>query len=197
MKKKNKKNILIINANPKINSFGESLSKEYAKGAKEVGNKIKTLNLKELKLERHLKDTHETAPKLSNDLLEARKLLSWADHLVFVYPIWWGSAPAILKEFFETLFTSGFAYQYSQDKKIPVGLMGGKSARIIATMDSPKIYFKLFGELDFKLMKKYIFNFCGIKPVKKSYFGSVKMSTEGTRNSWAYDAYEIGKKEFK
>lgn len=34
---------------------------------------------------------------LEPDLQEAQKLIAWADHLVFVYPNWWGGMPALLK----------------------------------------------------------------------------------------------------
>lgn len=54
-----------------------------------------------------------------------------ADELVFVFPIWWGDAPAILKNFIDCNFHSGFAFRYENGR--PIGLLKGKSARIIAT----------------------------------------------------------------
>ena len=166
MNKKDKKNILIIKANPKLNSFGEALADEYKKGAKEVGNNVKELSLRELKLERHLKDTHELQPKLSKDLLEARKLISWADHLVFTYPIWWGTAPAILKQFLETMLTPGFAFQYPP-KGLPVGLMKGKSASILReefpelktklpTLWTRSSFISTVGSVSLDVVKQYI-----------------------------------------
>lgn len=196
MKKRNKKNILVIKANPKVNSYGEALANEYIKGAKESGNKVKEISLRELKLERYLKETHETTPKLTKDLNETRKLIGWADHLVFQYPIWWGTFPALLKEFFEIIFTSGFAFQYQSGKSIPQKLMKDKSARLIVTMDAPKIFTLLVGNKDYKLMKTNVLGFCGIHPVKKSYFHRVRKSTEGQKNAWLYNMYELGKKEF-
>ena len=35
-----------------------------------------------------------------------------ADEVIFVFPIWHVNVPAILKNFFDTVFTSGFAYRY-------------------------------------------------------------------------------------
>jgi putative NADPH-quinone reductase len=54
-----------------------------------------------------------------------------ANELVFIFPIWWGDAPAILKNFIDCNFHSGFAFRYENGKS--VGLLKGKSARIIAT----------------------------------------------------------------
>ena len=37
-------------------------------------------------------------------------------------------------------------------------------------------------------------NFCGIKPVKRTYFGSVKVSTEVQRKKWLLKAEQLGSK---
>lgn len=42
--------------------------------------------------------------ELEEDLVKAQELIRWADHLVFVYPIWWGTMPAVLKGFFDRVF---------------------------------------------------------------------------------------------
>jgi NAD(P)H dehydrogenase (quinone) len=75
------------------------------------------------------------------DVLKAQELITWANHLVFVYPTWWAGLPALLRLFFEMVFSPGFAFKYHDrmGKKI-VGwdkLLTGKSARIISTMDAP------------------------------------------------------------
>lgn len=45
--------------------------------------------------------------ELEEDLVKAQELIRWADHLVFVYPIWWGTMPAVLKGFFDRVFLPG------------------------------------------------------------------------------------------
>ena len=196
---KSKKNILVIKAHPALNTFNEALADEYIKGAKESGNKIKEISLRELKLAKYLKHDHRTSVKLSPDLINAQKLIKWADHLVFSYPIWWGTCPALMKEFIEIIFVPGFALEYPKEKKgLPVGLLKGKSARLIVTMNTPIPIYKIFlGDPNGKLMIKGTLNFCGIKSVKKSYFGPVKKVTQGTKDAWIYKAYETGKAEFK
>ena len=39
-------------------------------------------------------------PKLSKSTLKFQKMIKGADRLVFIYPLWWGTPPAILKGFF-------------------------------------------------------------------------------------------------
>ncbi|MDF1682821.1 MAG: NAD(P)H-dependent oxidoreductase [Patescibacteria group bacterium] len=36
--------------------------------------------------------------------LEIQEKISWADELIFIFPIWWGDMPAIMKNFFESNF---------------------------------------------------------------------------------------------
>jgi putative NADPH-quinone reductase len=190
--------ILIINAHPKKNSFVESLSKSYAKGAKEAGHKIKYLNLREIGLKKYFDFDHSKKLKLSPELEKAQKLITWADHLIFAYPIWWATAPALLKIFIEISFQSGFAFKYLPAKNgIPQWkkLLEKKSARLITSMDSPPIFYKLvYGDPSKKMMKTNL-NFCGIKPIKTSYFGSVKMASKEQKRKWLKKIYQIGLKE--
>lgn len=194
----NSKKILVIKAHPKENSYCNDLGEKYVTGAKKAGHEIKVLNLTELNLEKFIKCTHEDKPKLPKDLLKSQELITWANHLVFVYPTWWASPPSLLKVFFETVFHSGFAFKYKESKGfIPKWdkLLPNKSARIMVTMDSPPFYYKYFvGDPGYKTLKD-ILNFCGIKPVHKKYFGSVKMSSENQRKKWLEEAYKIGFKE--
>jgi putative NADPH-quinone reductase len=106
--------------------------------------------------------------------------------------------PALLKVFIEMVFSSGFAYKYKEsprrvtwEKKLK-----GKSARILTTMDAPVWYYKwVVGDPSFKMMRKGVLNFCGVKPVYKNYFGSVKMSSKKQRKKWLEKIYKVGLNE--
>ena len=56
-----------------------------------------------------------------------RILISQADHLIFVYPVWWYSVPAILKGFFDRVLASGFAY--TSEVKLPKVLFGSATLK--------------------------------------------------------------------
>ena len=49
---------------------------------------------------------------LSPEQIAIQEKITTADELVFVFPIWWVNMPAILKNFFDTILTGGFAFQY-------------------------------------------------------------------------------------
>jgi NAD(P)H dehydrogenase (quinone) len=189
------KKILVIKSHPKENSFCNALTDKYIDGAEKSDSEIKILDLKELSLEKFIKYEHEKNPKLSPDLLNAQKLIKWANHLVFTYPTWWATPPALLKVFFEMVFEPGFTHKYHKSSGIfPKWdkLLFGKTARIIVTMDSPPWYYKLFaGDPGGKMMKD-IMGFTGVKLLKKHYFGSVKMSSKEKRGDGWKKCVKLG-----
>ncbi|KAG2469836.1 NQO1 dehydrogenase, partial [Polypterus senegalus] len=50
--------------------------------------------------------------KLSNDIMEEQKKIKAADLIVFQFPLYWYSVPAILKGWFDRVLTQGFAYTF-------------------------------------------------------------------------------------
>lgn len=64
-----------------------------------------------------------------------QKKIKWADELVFIFPVWWGNMPAILKNFIDTNFWAGFAYKFQKWHTIPIKLLEWKTAKIYTTCD--------------------------------------------------------------
>jgi NAD(P)H dehydrogenase (quinone) len=192
--------ILVLNCHNRENSFCTALAKTYEEGASSSGHDLKILNVRDLELEKYLRYGHDKRFEPEGDVLKAQNLISWCDHLVFIYPTWWAGLPALMRLFFEMVFSPGFAFRYhdrmgknivSWDK-----LLKGKTARIISTMDAPPWYYRwIIGDPAGKIMKKGILEFSGIKVVKATYFGSVKLSTEKKRETWLKKVLNIGKKE--
>lgn len=46
----------------------------------------------------------------SPDVIEEQRRLLWADNVIFQFPIWWYSMPAILKGWVDRVYAAGFAY---------------------------------------------------------------------------------------
>ncbi len=188
-------NVLIINGHPGKNTFNHALVDAFIKGTKKSNADIKTLEVSDMNLKLDMIGYDKEQP-ISENIKQAQEMVSWADHLVWIYPTWWATVPAMLKAFFEQVFISGFAFKYKKSKHFVKWdkYLEGKSAQIISTMDSPPWYYRLLiGDPGFKTLKD-IMNFCGIKPVKKTYFGSVKVSTEKQRQKWLEKAEQLGSK---
>ncbi|OXM85794.1 NAD(P)H-dependent oxidoreductase [Paenibacillus rigui] len=107
-------------------------------------------------------------------LAKYREQLLWADKIVFVYPIWWGRPPAMLMGYIDKMFASGFAYKETGGL-LPEGLLKGKSAVCVSTMQGPALYPLFWLNNAHKvLMRKALLQYVGIRKVTFFEFGSME-----------------------
>jgi putative NADPH-quinone reductase len=131
--------------------------------------------------------------ELEPNLLDAQEKIKWATHLVWIYPVWWGSLPALLKGFIDRVFLPGFAFQKRENSVWWDKLLTGKSARIISTLDQPAWYYWLvYREPSNNAMKKLTLQFCGIHPVKVTSIGPLRLSKEAYRLNWLKKIEQLG-----
>jgi NAD(P)H dehydrogenase (quinone) len=177
--------ILIINGHPNHQSFNFGIVEAYLKGAKSAGAEIKEIVIADLNFNPNLQFGYQKRTELEPDLLESWEKIQWADHLVWVHPVWWGGLPAIMKGFIDRLFLPGFAFQYRENSSLWDKLLKGKTAHIITTLDQPGWFYRFyFRRPSVNQLKRSILQFCGISPVKVSYIGIVKNSTPEMREKW-------------
>ena len=177
--------ILIINGHPDTDSFCMALHQSYKKGSLDSGKEIKELILSELVFNPILMYGYRKRTELEPDLLDAFEKIKWADHIVWIYPTWWASVPALLKGFIDRLFLPGFTFEYQDNSPFPKKLLTGKTSEIISTMDSPIWYYKwIVGDIGGKLIRKNVGAFCGIKNKRTTYLAVVKTSTPEKRSQW-------------
>jgi putative NADPH-quinone reductase len=188
------KNILIINGHPNPHSFCYALANAYYKGASETSTQVKLVHLTHLQFDPVLQFGYEKKMELEPDLIEIQKDIEAADHLVFIYPNWWGTMPALLKGFFDRVFTPGFAFKYSDKSKFPEKLLKGRSARVVVTMDTPPWFNSLFfRSLGHRVTRNRILEFCGIKVKGIMSLGPVKGSTLESRQKWLAQVELLGR----
>jgi len=188
--------ILLINGHPSNESFCYALSQAYKQGAQSAGAEVREIHVGELKFSPNLAHGYRKITELEEDLLKAQASLKWAEHLVFVYPTWWGTMPAMLKGFIDRTFLPGFAFKYRDNSPWWDRLLTGRSARMIVTMDAPFWFFQLmYGKPGHNAMKKMVLEFCGIRPVKITSFGSVKNSSDKRRNGWLEKVSRLGREQ--
>jgi putative NADPH-quinone reductase len=187
------KNILLILGHPNKQSFCAALAESYKQGALSSGATVTELFVADLQFDLSLWRGGERITQLEPDVVRAQKLILQADHLVFVYPTWWGTMPAILKGFIDRVFIAGFAFKYREKSILWDKLLKGRTARVIVTMDAPPWYYRLMtGSPGHRAMKRATLKFCGIRPVRISSFGSVKKSTPEKRQQWLEKARRCG-----
>lgn len=189
------KRILIINGHPNKDSFNFGIVAAYKKGALASQAEVKEIVVSALQFSPNLKFGYQKRTDLEPDLLDAWEKIKWADHLIWVHPVWWGGLPAITKGFIDRLFLPGFAFQYRENSVWWDKLLVGKTAHIITTLDQPSWYYWFaFGRPSVNQLKKSTLEFCGIKPVKVTYIAVIKGSKEETRKKWLEKVEKLGKK---
>lgn len=187
------KRILMIVGNPKRDSLCHALGEAYANGARGKGHVVRQLKLGELQFDPVLRDGYDQSQNLEPDLLEAQRLIHWAEHLVFVYPVWWGGIPALLKGFFDRVFLPGFAFKYRNRSQLWDKLLSGRSADLLVTLDTPPWYFRwIYGAPAHRQMTRTILGFCGIKTRRLTEFAPVRPSSEEQRQTWLRKAETLG-----
>lgn len=187
------KKILIIDGHPNKDSLCYSLAEAYLQGAAESGAEVKKLRLMDLSFNPILLYGYQKRTELEPDLLNALDLLKWADHLVWVHPVWWSGVPAIVKGFLDRLFLPGLTYNTIPNSVMLEGLLKNKTAHIIATLDQPAWFYRFyFGAPSEKQLKSSL-KLCGVKTKKMSYFGIVKTSTEEKRKLWIEQVKQYGR----
>jgi NAD(P)H dehydrogenase (quinone) len=186
--------ILIINGHPDKESFCFNLAETYKMGAEKTGASCRLIHLNDLDFNPNLQYGYRLRMELEPDLLEVQQDLLDSDHLVFIYPTWWGTYPAILKGFIDRVFLPNFAYKSRKNSLSMEKLLKGKSARLIVTMDSPKWYYSMvYKSPGHNSMKNGILKFCGIKPVKITTLGPIKSSDYNKRKRWIDKVERIGR----
>lgn len=193
-----KKNIALIIGHPDNESFNFALAAAYKRGAENSGAEVREIVIRDLDFKPNLQFGYRKRTELEPDLIKSQETLKWADHLVWVYPVWWGATPAIMKGFLDRVLLPGFAFKKRDGSVWWDKFFTGKSARLISTLDQPAWFYKFVnGAPSDKAMKKLTMNFIGVNSVKITSIGPLRLSKEQFRNKWLTKVEELGKRDSK
>lgn len=185
--------ILIINGHPDKESYNHALAASYKKGAIASAAEVREVNICELSFNPNLEFGYRKRMELEPDLIKAQESIKWADHIVWVYPVWWGSVPAIMKGFLDRVLLPGFAFKKREGSVWWDKFLTGKTSRIICTMDQPTWYYRwLNGKPSHTAMKKLTMNFIGIKKVRITSIGPLRLSKDDFRSKWLHKVEKLG-----
>ncbi len=177
--------ILIVLGHPRGDSLCAALAEAYCHGAAAAGADVRMIAAGELDF---LPDVITPSPRqqpLEPDLEQAKEAIAWAEHLVFVYPSWWGTMPAVLKGFLDRVLLPGFAFEDDPVENRYEPLLTGRTGQILTTMDTPPwVYRWIYGRPGHNAMRRATLGFCGIRPVRVTAFGPVKGAAAERRQGW-------------
>ncbi|MEM8965655.1 MAG: NAD(P)H-dependent oxidoreductase [Bacteroidota bacterium] len=189
------KQVLVINGHPDKQSFNWALAQAYTDGARKTDSTIWQLNITDLKFNPNLSFGYRQKTELEPDLLDAIDKLQKADHIVWVFPMWWYGYPALMKGFIDRTFLPDITFQPVEGKAFPKKLLKGKTSRIIVTADTPRWYDYLFMKSPtINQFKKGTLQFCGVSPVKVTYIAPIKHSSLAFRSKWLKKVFLLGER---
>lgn len=175
---------LLILAHPRRDSLCGALFDACAGGARHAGVECRELILSEMRFD---PDVHAVSPEqqpLEPDLVRAQRDIAWAEHLVFVYPTWWGTFPALLKGFLDRVMTPGFAFRHIANDKWDK-LLAGRTADLITTMDTPPLIYRfVYRAPGHQALARATLGYCGLRTARVEIFGPVIASSSAQRNLW-------------
>lgn len=188
------KRVLVVLGHPSNQSFSAALGSAYITAARAVGHEVQVLALGELEFDPVLRDGYQRVQALEPDLQNAQALIRWAEHLVFVFPIWWGGIPALMKGFLDRVLLPGFAFKYRSNSPFPEKLLKGRSADLLVCMDTPPWYYRWVQRMPgLEQMRRTTLGFCGIRPQKTLTFGPIISSNTVQREAWLQQARRLAR----
>ena len=181
----------VIYAHPNPNSFNGAILNQVIKALEDGKHFYDVIDLYRDRFDPVLLfDEKKRRSDMNRDpeTAEYRRIVKNADHLIFIYPLWWGGMPAIMKGFIDRVFAAGEAYTYQG--KLPKGLLKARTASVYYTADAPSWYLRFWQrDADWVTVKDVMLKFCGVRRVRRLLFAGVKDSSDGKRTQWLDRVY--------
>ncbi len=190
------KRIFIWVGHPKRTSLCGGLADAYEAGARIGGVEIRRMDLSAMSFDMAGFSGHgDDMLPLEPDLEAWQDGISWADHLLFIHPYWWGALPAKAKAVLDRALAPGFGFQYRGKGTAWDKLLIGKTADIIITSDTPPLIDTLIYRMPARrVIKNQVLGFCGVRTKNIVQFGSVKTASKNKISMWLRRAEEMGAK---
>ena len=179
------KKVLIVDGHPDASyeRLNHALADAYADAVRDARSPVRRITVarSEFPLIRSQADYEKSA--VPEAIRQAQIDFQWADHLVFIFPLWLGDMPALLKGFLEQTFRPGIALGRGPGG-LPKPLLPGKSARIIVTMGMPALMYRTFmGTHSVRALER-ILALTGVRPARELFIGGIFNPNDSARRKW-------------
>ncbi|MDN3922221.1 NAD(P)H-dependent oxidoreductase [Roseateles violae] len=187
--------ILIIDGHPDAEPghLCHALVGAYAAGARAAGHQLRIVELARLDfpLLRSQRDWERgTVPAA---LRPVQLDIAWAGHIVFVFPLWLGDMPALLKALLEQIARPGFALAGKNAPTPGAKLLQGRSARVVVTMGMPALIYRwYFRAHSIRSLERNILGFVGFAPVRETLIGGVESLGAAGVERWLARMHKLG-----
>jgi NAD(P)H dehydrogenase (quinone) len=183
--------VVIIFNHPYEGSFCSAILQSVTNGLKKGNHKIDLIhldndNFNPVMTAGDLKGFRDKKP-VDPKVVEYNCRIRDADHLIFIFPIWWEVMPALMKGFVDKVIFPGVAYNYTNESNTLMKPLWTniKGVTMITTMNTPSILYRvIFGNAIKNALMLGTFWKIGFKNRKWISFNRVKMVTPEKREKW-------------
>lgn len=192
---------LIVYAHPNSGSLNHFFKQTVLESLQESGAEIEVRDLNQINFNPvlSLDDMNgQRMGKVADDVKTEQNFITWADRIIFIYPIWWTGMPAIMKGYIDRVFSYGFAYRY--DQGIQKGLLTGKKTIIVNSHGKSNAEYEAMG-MDKALALTSdtgIFRYSGLEIQEHFYFNKADRASQENVSEWENQlkaAFEVTDKE--
>jgi NAD(P)H dehydrogenase (quinone) len=135
------KNVLLIYAHPDEESFNAAILNQTQTQLKKYGHAYHLIDLYKEKYNPVLSKA-EIKGEASQETIKYQQLIKEATDIIFIFPVWWFRAPAIMEGFIDKTFMPKFAYRFKPivgKFGLPVPLLKDKRVTVLVTHGAPAL----------------------------------------------------------
>jgi NAD(P)H dehydrogenase (quinone) len=188
-------NVLVVYSHPNPKSFNHAILEALREGLAAGGHAVKVRDL----YAEPFKATLDAADfgqimggSTPADIKAEQDLVTWAEGLIFIYPVWWFGLPAALKGWIDRVFLQNFAFAVTPEGL--KGLLKHKRALVLNTTGGPEGNYDAANskEMTIRPMTDGTLRFCGIPDVQHKTFFAVPYIPQQAREVMLQEVKELG-----
>lgn len=181
--------VFVLMGHPDLASYNAFVADTIVAALEQAGHDVRRTDAASLTFDPILHEGYKVYQTLEPDLEQFRADLTWCEHWIIIYPLWWGSTPALLQGLFDRAVLPGHAFKADPDSPAVTPLLTGRTGHIVTTMDATVEYVESdYRNADVYQMSVALLRFCGIETGALIRLGSVNFVTEAERVQMATDA---------
>jgi putative NADPH-quinone reductase len=191
--------VVIVFNHPYEGSYCNAILQSVTKGLKEADHEVDLIHLDNDNFDPVMRakdlaafvkakyEAHNAYECLDAQVLNYKQRLECAEHIIFIFPIWWELMPALTKGFIDKVIFPGVAYDYANTKgmKMISRLKNIKGLTVITTMNTPSFFYRIvFGNAVKKAILTGTFWKLGFPKRKWISLNMVKFVSDAKRIQW-------------
>lgn len=173
--------VMVVIDHPWGESFTHQMLKAAVRGLRGAGHEVDVVDLHQDGFDpvMHVDDlrVYRFGESVDPQVKDYQDRIMAAQHLIFIFPIWWEVMPAMLKGFFDKVFLPGWAFDKTDASPLIAHVQG---ATIFTTMGAPEA---IHTSVEAALCRGTL-EFSGIKPARWINYLGVSMVPQEQRDAW-------------